>query len=57
MTVFTAFALLPEVFAPYGAKEMFKAWQAPGAGHLLGTNDLGYDIFSELIYAPGQPSS
>lgn len=51
MAVFCAFALLPGVFAPYGAKEMSTPWLAPGAGHLLGTNDLGYDIFSELVYA------
>ncbi len=51
LTVFSAFALFPGLFAPYGPKEMFAAWQLPGAGHLLGTNDLGYDILSELIYA------
>jgi peptide/nickel transport system permease protein len=51
MTVFAAFALFPNVFAPDGAKEMFKAWLPPGTGHILGTNDLGYDVFSELVHA------
>ncbi|MEA4972518.1 MAG: ABC transporter permease [Candidatus Metalachnospira sp.] len=53
MLIFSAFALFPSVFAPYGAKEMFKAWQEPCASHFLGTNDMGYDIFSEIIYATG----
>lgn len=48
---FVAFALLPDIFAPYGPKEMFRAWQPPSVAHILGTNDLGYDIFSELVYA------
>ncbi len=51
--VFGAFALFPGVFSPYGPKEMFAAWQPPCAAHLLGTNDLGYDIFTEIVYASG----
>lgn len=51
MAVFLAFAFFPEAFAPYGAKEMFAPWQRPSGTHPLGTNDLGYDIFSELIFA------
>ncbi len=44
-------ALFPQAIAPYGAKAMHAAWLGPCAEHWLGTNDLGYDIFSELIYA------
>lgn len=51
MSIFAAFALAPDLFAPYGAKEMSSPWLPPGTAHILGTNDLGYDIFSELIYA------
>lgn len=51
LIIFGAFALFPELFAPYGAKEMSQAWLPPGGDHLLGTNDLGYDILSELIFA------
>ena len=51
MAVFIAFSLFPRAIAPYGAKEMFKAWQSPTAEHLLGTNDMGYDILSEIVYA------
>ena len=51
MGIFAVFSLFPEVFAPHGAKEMWQAWLPPGKGHLLGTNDLGYDIFSELVFS------
>ena len=51
LAIFLLFSLFPSVFASYGAKEMFVPWQNPSFKHLLGTNDLGYDIFSELIFA------
>jgi ABC-type dipeptide/oligopeptide/nickel transport systems, permease components len=51
MGIFVLFALFPDAFAPYGAKEMWQAWQPPGANHILGTNDMGYDIFSELVFS------
>ena len=51
MGIFVSFALFPDAFAPYGAKEMWQAWQPPGANHILGTNDMGYDIFSELVFS------
>jgi len=51
MSVFIAFSLFPAVFAPYDPKEMFEPWQGVSSAHLLGTNDMGYDIFSELVYA------
>lgn len=51
MGIFTALALFPASLAPYGAKEMFAPWMMPSGTHLLGTNDLGYDIFSELVFA------
>lgn len=51
MLLFTLWSLFPGVFAPYSPKEMFPPWGAPSSAHRLGTNDMGYDIFSELIYA------
>ncbi len=48
--LFTAAAICPRLFTAYGPKEAFSAWQAPGNGHLLGTNALGYDIFTEVVY-------
>ncbi|MGI6012845.1 MAG: ABC transporter permease [Oscillospiraceae bacterium] len=34
---------------PYQLDELFSPYQRPSAAHLLGTNDIGQDIFSELI--------
>lgn len=50
LTVFISTAIFPELFTAYGQKEMFKAWLPASAEHLLGTNSLGYDIYTELIY-------
>lgn len=47
------FALFPQFFAPYSPKEMFAPWQSVCRPHPLGTNDMGYDILSELVYAAG----
>ncbi len=47
---FLLMALFPSLFTPYGQKEMFAPWLEPGREHLLGTNNLGYDIFTELVY-------
>jgi peptide/nickel transport system permease protein len=51
LLMFAAFSLFPNVIAPYEVKEMFRAWLKPSADHLLGTNDMGYDIFTELVHA------
>jgi len=48
---FVLFSVLPEQIAPYGAKEMFRAWQPVSTTHFLGTNDMGFDIFTEVIFA------
>jgi peptide/nickel transport system permease protein len=49
------FLSMMAIFAPYlvphDPKQTGIPYQAPSAGHLLGTNDLGQDVFSELIYA------
>lgn len=49
------FLSLMAVFAPFLAPHDPETtgipYQAPSADHLLGTNDLGQDVFSELIYA------
>ncbi len=51
---FVLMAAFPSIFTHYGAKEMFDSWQSPSAVHMLGTNDMGYDIFTELVYGAGQ---
>ncbi len=44
-------AILPGRFAPYDPTESVAApFLAPTREHLLGTNDIGQDIFSELIW-------
>lgn len=50
-------AVLAPFLAPRDPEATGIPCQAPSADHLLGTNDLGQDVFSELIYAPGCPSS
>lgn len=49
--IFVLFAIAPEAFAPYDPKESFEAFEGCSGAHILGTNNLGYDIFSELVYA------
>src|SRR5262249_59605281 len=45
------------LIAPYAptAQDVNNMLAPPGAGHLLGTDDLGRDIFSRLIY--GAPAT
>ena len=51
LLVFGLFTLFPDIFAPYALKEMDRAWLPCSSAHLLGTNDMGYDILTELIFA------
>lgn len=51
---FMVMALFPQLFTPYDPKEMFLPWLVPDSLHPLGTNALGYDVFSELIYGARQ---
>jgi peptide/nickel transport system permease protein len=43
--------LFASVLAPYGPEARFSPYAEPSAGHPLGTNDIGNDILSELVYA------
>ena len=50
LTLMFIFALLPQVVAPYDSTERVALpLQRPGNENILGTNDLGQDLFSELI--------
>jgi ABC-type dipeptide/oligopeptide/nickel transport system permease subunit len=52
LTLLVILALFPGVCAPYDPTERVgRPLQPPGEAHLLGTNDIGQDIFSELIWA------
>ncbi len=47
-----AIALLADIIAPYRPDErVSQALQPPSDRHILGTDDLGRDIFSQLIYS------
>ncbi len=44
-------ALFPSVIAPYDPTEtVARPFLPPGQGHPLGTNDIGQDLFSELVW-------
>lgn len=43
-------AILSPFISPYDPWDRFEPYLPPGQDHLLGTNDLGQDILSELIY-------
>ena len=52
-TILLAFFVFVAVFAtrlmPYTMRDLFTPFQKPSATHILGTNDIGQDILSELI--------
>lgn len=45
-------AIFADVIAPFGMKEqnMSNALQSPGGSHILGTDELGRDVLSRIIY-------
>ena len=47
---FVVVAIFAEQIAPYDPSALGPAYLAPSQEHLLGTNDLGQDIFSELVF-------
>ena len=48
-----AIALLAPVIAPHDpASTSFAALQGPGSDHLFGTDRLGHDVFSRVLWAP-----
>lgn len=46
---FLLLSMLSELVSPYRPGERFAPFQQPCAAHWLGTDDLGSDIFSELV--------
>ncbi|MFQ6038686.1 MAG: ABC transporter permease [Candidatus Aminicenantales bacterium] len=48
--LFVLAALLADIISPYPPSERFAPYQKPNRAHLLGTNDIGNDILSELIH-------
>ena len=52
LTVIISCCLLAKVIAPFGSTEMDPGAvsMAPGAGHIFGTDAMGRDLFSMLLY-------
>lgn len=50
LALFLFVAAFPQVFTSYGRKQSFEQWLEPCTEHILGTNSLGYDVFTELVY-------
>ena len=48
--LFVFVALFAGILSPYDPYGRFEPYALPSAKHLLGTNDMGQDILSELIY-------
>lgn len=48
--LFTLIAIFAPYISPYSPHEQFQSYLKPNKEHLLGTNDLGNDILSELIF-------
>ena len=49
LSVFVLIAVFADLLMPYSMSELFAPYQKPSAEHLLGTNDIGQDLLSELI--------
>lgn len=51
LLAFAILAIFRSQIAPYSPTESFDKFEDCSKEHLLGTNNLGYDIMSQLIYA------
>ena len=52
--VFLLAAVAPSAFAPYSPSDTFDAWLPSSSDHILGTDDVGADVFTSLVYATGR---
>jgi peptide/nickel transport system permease protein len=50
LMMFLILAVFAPVLAPHDPWQRFDPYGAPDRTHFLGTNDIGHDIFSELLY-------
>ncbi|NMC58626.1 MAG: ABC transporter permease [Candidatus Methanofastidiosa archaeon] len=48
--LFIFVALAAELVSPYDPWERFEPYSFPSSSHILGTNDMGNDVLSELIF-------
>lgn len=54
LALFLLMSFAPTLFTQYDRKEMFDAWVKPCKDNILGTNSLGYDVYTELVYGAKQ---
>lgn len=47
--IFVLVAIFGPLIAPYPAEKSFDSWLTPSSRHLLGTDDYGQDVLSQLI--------
>ena len=48
--LFVLIAIFANIISPHDPWERFEPYEKPNRHHILGTNDIGNDIFSELIH-------
>lgn len=51
LLMFAVFAIFGQKIAPYSPRESFDKFLPCSGEHIFGTNNLGYDVFSQLIVA------
>jgi len=49
--IFVYAAIFPKTISPYSPEIRFSPYGEPDENHMLGTDDMGYDILTLLIYA------
>lgn len=49
-SIFLLVAISADIISPYSPWERFEPYSSPSTDHLLGTNDIGNDILSELFH-------
>ena len=50
VAMFVLIAILADIISPHDPWDRFEPYEKPNRNHILGTNDIGNDIFSELIH-------
>jgi ABC-type dipeptide/oligopeptide/nickel transport system permease subunit len=50
LTIFVIVAVFAPYIAPHDPHQMYRPMEHPSSRHLLGTNDIGNDILSEIVY-------
>jgi peptide/nickel transport system permease protein len=49
-TLFVLLAVFGPLISPHNTTDFFRPYQAPSAQHWLGTDNLGHDLFAQVVY-------